>query len=99
MLFYPVVLEDKFTVTHREFLLHKCSNKCQLATTVATLAKLCSCIFLDFCSAVDLGEEKKSMTCSSGESFIGARAKKIAVLVKQVDGKILCSSLLNPIAK
>ena len=98
MLFYPVVL-DKFTVTHLEFLLRKCLNNYPLATIVATLAKPCSCIFLDFCSAVDLGEEKKSMTCSSGESFIGACAKKIAVLVKLMDGKISRSSLLKSIVR
>ena len=51
---------------------------------VATLAKPRRCIFPHFCSAVDLGEKKKSTTCS-GESVIGALAKEIAVLVERAE--------------
>lgn len=51
---------------------------------IATLAKPCRCIFSDFYSAVDLGEQEKSMTCSD-EPFIGTLAKRIAVLVERAD--------------
>jgi len=51
--------------------------------SVATLAKPRRCIFPDFCSAVDLGEVKKSTTCCC--EFIGTLAKKIALLAKRAE--------------
>ena len=61
---------------------------------VATLAKPRRCIFPHFCSAVDLGEAKKSTTCSS-ESFIGALAKKMAVLVKRAETNMAISCIVH----
>ena len=61
---------------------------------IATLAKPRRCIFPHFCAAVDLGEEKKSTTCS-GESFIGALAKKMAVLVKRAKANMAISCVVH----
>ena len=61
---------------------------------VATLAKPRRCIFPHFCSAVDLGEKKKSTTCS-GESVIGALAKEIAVLVERAEANSAISCVVH----
>ena len=54
----------------------------------------CFTIFPHFCSAVDLGEKKKSTTCS-GESVIGALAKEIAVLVERAEANSAISCVVH----